>query len=270
MTHSTPILVTSPRITHDSTTLMQAVKETGQSTLRLQNFRPTQALEGQRIAVYGEPLFAVILSAKLDHAVIEPTADWLPNLPEVYIKRRIRHTTIGEARQAKTPQFVKNSDGMKAFEAQVYQTGSDLPSEEFYPEDYGVLVSEPVTWQSEYRCFIQERTLLTLSVYMRDGELAKSSGGAWLHDAEEMTQAKAFCQTILDDLTMPLPPACVVDVGYIQNRGWAVIETNPAYGSGIYGCDPSAVLAVVNRATMPQSAITEGDRNWINDYEVED
>ena len=45
----------------------------------------------------------------------------------------------------------------------------------------------------------------------------------------------------------------VVDVGVIRNHGWAVIECNAAFSSGIYGCDPVAVLPVLRRACVPIS-----------------
>lgn len=44
--------------------------------------------------------------------------------------------------------------------------------------------------------------------------------------------------------------AIVVDVGEIFGRGWAVIEANAAWGSGIYGCDPGRVLDVIRHATL--------------------
>jgi len=37
----------------------------------------------------------------------------------------------------------------------------------------------------------------------------------------------------------------------IRNHGWAVIECNAAFASGIYGCDPVAVLPVLRRACQP-------------------
>jgi hypothetical protein len=43
----------------------------------------------------------------------------------------------------------------------------------------------------------------------------------------------------------------VLDVGIITNRGWAVIEQNAAWGSGIYGCDPVQVLEVIRHAANP-------------------
>jgi hypothetical protein len=45
-----------------------------------------------------------------------------------------------------------------------------------------------------------------------------------------------------------LPEAVVIDVGIIEGRGWAVLEANAAWCSGIYGCDPAEVLRVVERA----------------------
>ena len=65
------------------------------------------------------------------------------------------------------------------------------------------------------------------------------------------------------DLNIPMPPAIVLDVGLIAGQGWAVIETNPAFASGIYGCDPDAVLRVLRRASTRRSALTEADRKWI-------
>jgi hypothetical protein len=43
----------------------------------------------------------------------------------------------------------------------------------------------------------------------------------------------------------------VVDVGFIRDRGWAVIEQNAAWGAGIYECDPLQVLEVLRAVTAP-------------------
>jgi hypothetical protein len=40
----------------------------------------------------------------------------------------------------------------------------------------------------------------------------------------------------------------VVDVGRVAGRGWAVVEANPAWGSGLYGCDAARVLPVLRGA----------------------
>jgi len=40
-------------------------------------------------------------------------------------------------------------------------------------------------------------------------------------------------------------------VGHIKDRGWAVVEANAAWGSGLYGCDPVKVLEVLRCAVKP-------------------
>ena len=42
-----------------------------------------------------------------------------------------------------------------------------------------------------------------------------------------------------------IPEAVVIDVGYIANSGWAVIESNAAFASGIYGCEAAKVLPLL-------------------------
>ncbi|MEM9955808.1 MAG: ATP-grasp domain-containing protein [Chloroflexota bacterium] len=263
------ILVTSPRITPDSTILMKTAKSVSQEAMRLPSFRPTDGLEGQRIAIYGESLFAIILSSALDHVVLEPSSDWLTTLPCEYRQREIILTTIAQARRYPKPRFIKNADGMKAFEPKVFSSGADLPSSEFYPDDYGVLVSDPVYWEAEYRCFVLNRSIQTLSVYLRDGQLAKSDDDRWLHDGVEQAEAQTFCERLLQDKSVKIPRAVVIDVGKIKGKGWAVIEANPAYGSGIYGCDPLAVLQVINLATLHTNDVQTSDEQWITHYEVD-
>ena len=264
------ILVTSPRITSDSTALMEAAEASGQLAMRLPSFRPTPALENAHVAVYGESLFAIIITSALNHVVLEPTSDWLPSLAEKYRGRSVIKQTIGAARMAAQPQFVKIADGTKGFDARVYASGDDLPPAEYYPDDSEVLVSEPVFWEVEYRCFVLEGVPLTMSVYLREGELAQSPDGEWLHDDAESEEAADYCARLLDDPSVLLPPACVIDIGRIEGHGWAVVEANPAYGSGIYGCDPLKVLRVINRATIRVQDITSRDEPWVGRYEVED
>jgi len=47
-----------------------------------------------------------------------------------------------------------------------------------------------------------------------------------------------------------VPAAISLDVGTIRGRGWAVVEANGAWGSGIYGCNPDEVLNVISQAVI--------------------
>jgi hypothetical protein len=72
--------------------------------------------------------------------------------------------------------------------------------------------------------------------------------------------------SVLADQEVALPVAVVLDVGLIAGKGWAVVEANAAWGSGIYGCDPAAVLPVLRRASIPRAALTDADARWARPY----
>jgi hypothetical protein len=113
------------------------------------------------------------------------------------------------------------------------------------------LIAEPVRWRIEFRCFVRDRSVLTLSPYLRDGIFLEKEGFDAL--PEEFDSASAFADRLLSDSEIDLPSAVVLDIGLIDERDWAVIELNPAYSSGIYGCDPDAVLTVVEGACQSES-----------------
>lgn len=85
-----------------------------------------------------------------------------------------------------------------------------------------------------------------LSIYSRHGELQKHND--YSCDAEELDEASVFVHSVLHDPRVPLPRAAVIDVGRIAGRGWAIVEQNGAWGSGLYGCDPEQVLHVLRHA----------------------
>ena len=72
----------------------------------------------------------------------------------------------------------------------------------------------------------------------------------FVHSVEEEYELVEFINNVLADNRVKLPVAAVLDVGVIQGRGWAVVEQNAAWGSGIYGCDPVRVLEVLRYATV--------------------
>lgn len=172
--------------------------------------------------------------------MLEPPDDWLPRLPEAYRKRRVELTTLGLQRASGQTAFVKPPND-KSFPARVYRP-EELPE----GDDAPVLVSEAVTWEREYRGFVLDREVRTLSVYLRGGILQRDSG--YLTTEQERNEVETFLRPFLADPRVELPRAVVVDVGVIEGRGWAVVEANSAWGSGLYGCDPTQVLQVLRFA----------------------
>mgnify|MGYP001793288216 CR=1 FL=1 len=120
------------------------------------------------------------------------------------------------------------------------------------PEDYddnlSVLVSEVVSWEKELRCFILDRQIQTTSIYLRGKETQRAQG--FYASPSELKAAEAMVNEILSDQSVEIPRAAVIDVGVIEDRGWAVVEMNSAWGAGIYGCHPHQVLNVLRYATV--------------------
>jgi hypothetical protein len=255
-----PTLVLPPRFTPDTIAVGNAAQAVGWPVERLPRWRLPDGWRSEDVALYGEPLFAAVVADQLGLVLLEPPFDWLTTLAEKYRKRDVRFATLGEARQLVQAAFVKPADD-KCFLAGVFPSGAQLPSEDILPGATPVLIAEPVRWEVEFRCFVLEREVVTLSPYLRNGELAQSPEGHWEDERTEV--AREFAQGVLSDGSVSLPPAVVIDVGIIEGRGWAVIEANAAWGSGIYGCDPAAVLRVVRRACLPRGQVPTSDGRWV-------
>lgn len=258
-----PVLLLPPRMTDDSQVLQQAALARGWQVERLANWRPPSRLRDEPLVFYGEPLFADVVAGPLRLALLDPPPDWLTQLPSHYLRRKVRSGTLAEARRGTIPTFIKPALD-KCFQAGVYASGAALPATVvLLPETTPVLFSEPVHWEIEFRCFVLERAVAAMSAYLREGTLVEAEDGSWPASAEETTEAEHFIYSVLVDHAVPLPPAVVVDIGRIAGRGWAIIEANAAWGSGLYGCDPDHVLAVLSRASRKEDAVTANERTWV-------
>ena len=255
-------LVLPPRYTPDSIAVASAAATEGWSVERLSSWRPPDWLAREEVVLYGEPLFAAVVAEPLNLALLGPPPDWLAYLPEALRHREVKFTTLGEARMLDRPTFVKPAED-KCFPAQVYQAGSELPKIDVLPETMPVLTAEPVEWTVEWRCFVLEAKVATSSPYWREGNLAQAPDGSWPASATERGEAMEFAAHVLGHRKVDLPPAVVLDVGHIRGKGWAVVEANAAWGSGIYGCDPVGVLRVIERACIQRTRLRDDDSKWV-------
>lgn len=260
-----PTLILSPRDTSDARALRLAAEDAGWEVAQLGNWRAPQHLHGREVALYGEPLFAEVIAARLSLALIEAPFDWLVHLSMCYRQRQIALATLGNARTLSQPTFVKPADGRKSFVGRVYRSGADLPPAEMLPNTTQVFLADPVTWEIEFRCFVLERQIMTMSPYLREGALVETAEGRWEASPAEYEQARVFLEMLLADQEISLPPALVIDVGNIREKGWAVIEANAVWGAGIYGCDPTKVLPVLARSCVRRDQLTTEDAVWTLD-----
>jgi ATP-grasp domain, R2K clade family 2 len=255
-------LILSPRFTPDSMALRNAALELGWGVERLRTWRPPDELVGRDVVPYGEPLFAAVVADALQLALIEPQLSWVAELPFDLRRRELQFTNLAAARNVDHPAFIKPADD-KCFQARVYAMGSELPEIESLGAMSPVLVSGPVSWESEFRCFVLEKRVAAMSIYSRNGDLAETEDGNWPASPSESKDALDFANLVLHDARVTFPPAGVLDVGVISDRGWAVVEANACWGAGIYGCDPRSVLETLARACVKRSALAEADRRWV-------
>lgn len=250
-----PTLVLPPRFTEDTDEVRKAALAAGWQIERLRSWRVAGPIDDP--VLYGEPLFAAVVAEQLGLALLEPPLDWLTTVPERLLRRRVRFTTLAEARRLAGPVFVKPADE-KAFDAKVWASGADLPA--ILPDHLAVLVADPVRWCLEVRCFVVDGEVVACSPYVRDGALARAEDGSWPASPAELAAARAFAAEVLREV--PVPPAVALDVGTI-GEVWAVIETNACWGSGIYGCEPAAVLRAARRASVPAADVPASDARWV-------
>lgn len=212
--------------------------------------------------IYGEPLFAEAVADQLGLLLLEPPIDWLTSIPRELKSRDVAMTTLAEARPETRPQFVKPADG-KIFDPKVYQSGTELPTEDHVDGSIPVLCSGIVDFRLEVRCFVHQRKVLTLSPYWRDDALAERDGG-WPFETAEKELARDFATKVCESAEVGLPPACTVDVGRLADGSWAVIEANPCWGAGLYGCDPALVLSALRSSIVRADEATDSDRKWVS------
>jgi hypothetical protein len=242
-----PTLVLSPRHTSDAQALWRAALARGWDVHRLASWRiDDEAASSVEPFLYAEALFGPSLGDGLGVSLLDPSEDWLSTLPERYSRRQITLSTLGAARSLTVPAFIKPPND-KSFAAAIYAPG-ELP--EAFESDMKVLISEPVVFESEFRCFVLDRKVKTFSLYARRGDPCPT--GDWTID--ESALLAEFTTRLLRDTDVELPRACVLDCGPIEGKGWAAVELNAAWGSGIYSCDPELVLDVVRAATETRKA----------------
>lgn len=237
-------LLMSSRHTEDDQALWRSAIRRGWTVARARGIRLPE-IDDSEIVIYVEALYAPVIAGMAGRALLDPTEDWLTRVPYEFTKRQISLTTLGQARGLSAPTFVKPPND-KSFKAQVYESGSVLPRE--FDDDMPVLLADPVRWEAEFRCFCLDQKVRALSPCLRSGVHAEKTD--YEASDSELREATEFSEAVLAATSSVTPSAIVLDVGQIVGQGWAVVEANGAWGSGIYGCDPNAVLDVIQHATV--------------------
>lgn len=227
--------------------------------------------------VYVTTELAVTTANALDLALLEPPFDALARVPDQFLRRRVEAATFADLARLRKRTFVKPADPLdKWFDAGLYSDVRDirtpapcglLPTEPGATPTTGrlarphapVLLSEPVEWSAEFRYFVLDGEVVAGSPYLAHGRpVWRRTGTPAPVPAAGRAVAERLCAAMADRL----PPALVVDVGLIEERGWAVVEFNPVWSAGLLSSDPRAVLPALRRATRRRTELTASDRRW--------
>ncbi len=191
---------------------------------------------------YGSSTFCEVIAQQMGWTLLQNQFDWLAKLPIEYTKRKVEFMTLAEAKQLTETKFIKPADD-KLFLAKVYYPG-ELITNDTVPLDTPTLVSDVVRFDIEYRCFMEMNRVRTWSNYIFHENVADPK--YWnVVDTNDEVLCYEFVQDMLWDLETVDTVPSVIDVGRIVGKGLAIIESNPCWASGIYGCDPMRVLKVI-------------------------
>ncbi len=217
-----------------------------------------------RVVYYGRTDVVRQAASRYRLALLEPSLDLLARLPAALRLRDVEFARFRDLCRLKKPTFIKPADPMqRSFDAGVYSDPRDIRTPRGMDLDMPVLVAEPVDFLAEFRCFVREGSVVATSPYLSFGRPVWRAWGQGGEKAAPSMDAIDVCRRLLKANSPALPPAFVVDVGLVEGRGWAVVEFNPAWCSGLLGADPGAVLGVLERASRDADRLDAEDARWV-------
>ncbi len=236
------LIVLSPNFSQDSMIINQASVETQYSTVRFGSWNIPESSRKDVIAVYGEDLFTKIVADQCGLELLKPEDDWLSNVPVKYTLRDIQYARFFEIQEAQN-KFIKPVD-FKFFPAGVYENVQQIQGFNAIDSNIEVFVSDVVHFTIEVRCFVMDRKVQTWSTYVYNDQIQLKDQMS----PKEENMMLQFTNDFLSDASIKIPDAVVIDVGFIPEKGWALIEVNPVWSSGVYACNPKKVIETIVRS----------------------
>src|SRR5262245_2481758 len=204
--------------------LAQAARQAGWQAVAFDE-RPDVKPRG-RVVYYGGTDRAVAVAARLGLALFEPQFDLLARLTLEFRRRAVEYARFGDLNRLKAPAFVKPADALdKCFDAGISASAREIRAPKGVPPESPVLLAEPVEWSAEYRCFVREGEVVAWSPYISFGRPTWKPYAPGTPAPQVSASVRAFCERLFARSEMSFPPAFVMDVGLIDDRGWAVVSS---------------------------------------------
>lgn len=238
------LIALSPIYTDDSNNLKKASLNSPYQLNRFNGkWNVPEMFRDDVIAVYGEDIYAEIVAEQCRLTLTKPDDNWLSGISKTYTKRKISYGPLKDFVHEENI-FIKCSD-FKSFKAGVFDQVKNIRGFDSLDPEIMVFTSEVVEWELEVRCFVLHNGIKTHSSYWRNNtfDTAPLSG-------TEQRGLYVFFNDFIKRYAGTLPAAIVLDFGIIKGKGWALIEANPAWCSGLYACDAEKALEVIVKSCI--------------------
>jgi len=195
-----------------------------------------EALVNQRIAIYGNQAFALVLAQIYNVELLTPDDTLIARLENIWTKRNIQLKQIGQLSENDFPVFIKPVVP-KIFLAGIFNSLEDFRKVTIGLEDTEeILVSTIINnIQAEARCYILEGGVKDIAFY---------EGSADLQEGEK------FVADFVINNKSQLPGAVVVDIAFSELTGWFVLEFNACWGAGLNNCNADKVIDCIIGASV--------------------
>lgn len=238
------LIALSPIYTDDSNTLKKASLNSPYELNRFNaKWNVPEAFRADVIAVYGEDIYAEIVAEQCRLTLTKPDDNWFSRISETYTKRKISYGPLKNFVH-KENIFIKCSD-FKSFKAGVFNQAKNIRGFDSLDPEMMVFTSEVVEWELKVRCFVLHTEIKKHSSYWRNNAFDTSP-----LSGTEQTAMHAFFNNFIQQYAGTLPAAIVLDFGIIKRKGWALIEANRAWCSGLYACDAEKALEVIVKSCI--------------------
>ncbi|WP_407845911.1 ATP-grasp domain-containing protein [Chryseobacterium sp. KCF3-3] len=233
------IIALSPMYTEDSNNLKKASLSSPYELNRFNaKWNVPEEVRADVVAVYGEDIYAEIVAEQCNLTLTKPDNNWLSSISDEFTKRKIAYGKLKDFVH-KENIFIKCSD-FKSFKAGVFDKVTNIKGFETLDPESMVFTSEIVEWELEVRCFVFNNEIKTYSSYWRNDTFDTTE-----LSEKEKKEMFTFFESFIQKYSSTLPVAIVLDFGIIKEKGWALIEANPAWCSGLYACDAEKALEVI-------------------------